>query len=222
MKGSEIARMSHMLRGRLQSAPLNLQCAAVQHQGDAATQELVGVVRQELLDESRMLVAAFEVLSRDIARLQRVNLGFLVRQALRVYRRRHVIVADLDWPEVTGDIQLLSLAVAHLVWNACEATPAGWSSSRDRDCGSAQGTDRRARPRLGSRIRPAQSSLQFQAPEPRRDGTLDGAADRPAARRSSVVQSFHHGTQVRLALPARPFLFTLRAGRRAPRSASRA
>ena len=222
MKDSEIARMSHLLRGRLQTALLNLQCVAVQHQGDAATQELVGVVRQELLDESRLLVAAFEVLSLDIARLERVNLGFLVRQTLRVHRLRHVIVADVDWPEIIGDFELLSLAVAHLVRNAHEATPRGgrapeiaatvrskqWIDVLVRDWGC--GFDPRSR--VFSSKRPSHVATGLLTAQ--RIARLHGGR--------LSFQSSHHGTQARLVLPARRSLFTVRAGRRAPRTASRA
>jgi two-component system, NtrC family, sensor histidine kinase HydH len=221
MKDSEIARMSHVLRGRLQNALLNLQCVAVQHQGDAATQELVGVVRQEILDESRLLVAAFEVLSMDIARLQRVNLGSLVRQTLRVHRLRHVIVADLDWPEIMGDIQLLSLAVAHLVRNACEATPPG---GRLPEIAAAV----RSKERIDVLVRDwgrgfDPHSRAFSSKRPSHVATGLLTAQRIARLHGGRLsfQSSHHGTQVRLALPARPFLFTVRAGRRAPRIASR-
>jgi len=222
MKDSEIIGMSHVLRARLQSALLNLQCVAVQHQGDAATQELVGVVRQELLDESRLLVAAFEVLSVDIARVEPINLEFLVRRTLRLNRLRHVIVADIDWPEIIGDVRLLSLAIAHLVRNACEATPPGGRL-----------------PEIAAAVRPKQRIDVLV-----RDwgGGFDPRSRAFSSKRSSHVatglltaqriarlhggrlsfRSSQHGTQARLALPARPFPFTLRAGRRAPRTLTRA
>ena len=222
MKDSEISRMSHVLRGRLQTALLNLQCVAVQHQADAATQELVGAVRQELLDESRLLVAAFEVLSLDIARLERVNLEFLVRQTLRVHRFRDVIVADVDWPEVIGDIRLLSLAIAHLVRNACEATPPG---GRFPEIAAAVRPEERVAVLVrdwGCGFDPGGRAFSSKRSSHVATGLL--TAQR-IARVHGGRLSFHssqHGTQARLTLPARPFRFTARAVRRAPRIARRA
>jgi two-component system, NtrC family, sensor histidine kinase HydH len=212
MKGSEIARMSHVLRGRLQNALLNLQCIALQHQADAATQELVGVVRHELLDESRLLAAAFDVLSLDIARLQSVNLGVLVRRTLRMHELRHVIIAEGAWPEVIGDARLLSLAIAHLIRNACEATPVGgrppeiagamrpkqWIDLLVRDWGSGFAP---SRGRAFSSTRPnriARGLLIVQRVARLHGGCL-------------ALTSSDHGTQARLSLPTR--LFTSRTGR---------
>jgi len=215
MKDSEIARMSHVLRGRLQTALLNLQCVAVQHQGDTTTQELVGAVRQELLDESRLLVAAFEVLSLDIARLERVNLGFLVRQTLRVHRLRHVIVADLNWPEVMCDTRLLSRAVAHLVRNACEATP---PDGRPPEIAAAvqpkKWIDVLVRD-WGRGFNPRSRAFSSRRPSHVATGLL--TAQRIARLHGGrlSLQSSRHGTQARLSLPTH--LFTSRAGRHAPR-----
>jgi|SRR5215470_17641139 len=212
MKGSEIARMSHVLRGRLQNALLNLQCIALQHQADAATQELVGVIRHELLDESRLLAVAFDVLSLDIARLQSVNLGVLVRRTLRVHQLRPVVVADDDWPEVMGDSRLLSLAIAHLIRNACEATPAGgrppeitgamrpkqWIDVLVRDWGSGFAPSRGRAFSSTHPNRVARGLLIVQRVARLHGGNL-------------LLRSSGHGTQARLSLPAR--LFTSRADR---------
>ena len=124
MRAREVDRMSHVLQGSLQSALLNLQCLAETLAVTAipAERELIELIRDELLRGSRLLVAAFDVLSLEINEVTTINLGALVRRALAAHGIRGVVVAKAAWPVAIVDPQLLSLAIAHLARNAREAT----------------------------------------------------------------------------------------------------
>ncbi len=123
MREREIDRMSHVLQGSLQSALLNLKCLAETLALTAIPQEreLIELIRDELMRGSRLLVAAFDVLSLEIEEVRTVDLGKLVRRALEAHGIRRVVVATGAWPVVVVDPRLLSLAIAHLARNAREA-----------------------------------------------------------------------------------------------------
>jgi signal transduction histidine kinase len=125
MREREIDRMSHVLQSSLQSALLNLQCLAETPAAAAVLQEreLIELIRDELMRGSRLLVAAFDVLSLEINEVTPINLGTLVRRALEAHGIHPVVVAKGAWPIVIVDPRLLSLAIAHLARNAREATP---------------------------------------------------------------------------------------------------
>ena len=124
MREREIDRMAHVLQSSLQSALLNLQCLAETPATAAAPQEreLIELIRDELMRGSRLLVAAFDVLSLEINQVTTINLGTLVRRALAAHDIHPVVVAKGAWPIVIVDPRLLSLAIAHLARNAREAT----------------------------------------------------------------------------------------------------
>jgi hypothetical protein len=124
MRMSEIDRMSHVVQSSLQSALLNLQSLAETLGAERTSQEgeLIELIRDQLMRGSRLLVAAFEVLSLEITEVTSVNLGTLVRSALEAHDIDGVIVARRVWPDVVVDRHLLLLAVAHLARNARAAT----------------------------------------------------------------------------------------------------
>ena len=124
MREREIDRMAHVLQSSLQSALLNLQCLAeaLAVTASATERELIELIRDELMRGSRLLGAAFDVLSLEINEVTTIDLGTLVRRALAAHRIHRIVVAKGVWPVVSVDPQLLSLAVAHLARNAREAT----------------------------------------------------------------------------------------------------
>jgi len=122
---SEIVRMSHVLRGSLQTTLLNVQSLAVTLHGDAEAQESIRIIREELLGAGRMLLAAFEVCSLELGEVTRTNLRMLVTRALHEADVEGVVVAPGPWPDVVADERLLGLAIAHLARNARAATPPG-------------------------------------------------------------------------------------------------
>jgi signal transduction histidine kinase len=121
--GSEIERMSHVLRGSLQGALLNVQALSVGLEGDADAQESIRLVREELIRAARMLLAAFEVVSLELGDVTRLDLRALVARALREDGLEGIAVSGGTWPAAVGDERLLSLAVVHLARNALAATP---------------------------------------------------------------------------------------------------
>jgi signal transduction histidine kinase len=122
---SEIARMSHVLRGSLQTTLLNVQSLAVTLDGDAETQASIRLIREELLRAGQMLLAAFEVCSLELGDITRTNLKTLVTRALHEGDVEGVVVSPGPWPDVVGDVRLLGLAIAELARNARAATPLG-------------------------------------------------------------------------------------------------
>ena len=99
---SEIDRISHVVSGRLQGALLNLQALAVTLERDAAAQESIGLIREELLRGARMLHAAFEILSLELEDITTINLRVLVTGALEAHGVEHVVTAAGAWPDVMG------------------------------------------------------------------------------------------------------------------------
>jgi len=122
---SEIARMSHVLRGSLQTTLLNVQSLAVTLGGAAEAQDSIRIIREELLGAGRMLLAAFEVCSLELGDVSRANLGTLVTRALQEGDVEGVVISPGPWPDVVGDVRLLGVAIAHLARNARAATPPG-------------------------------------------------------------------------------------------------
>ncbi len=120
---SEIYRMSHVLRGSLQTTLLNVQSLAVTLAGDAEAQESIRIIRQELLTAGRMLLAAFEICSLELGDVRRMNLRALVKRALQESGVEGIVLSPGTWPDVVGDAQLLGHAIAHLARNAATATP---------------------------------------------------------------------------------------------------
>jgi signal transduction histidine kinase len=84
----------------------------------------VSAIQQELSRLTRMLPAAFDVLSLERGQAARVSLRALVDRALVEHRLTAVQVQDGAWPEVDGDADRLVLAIAHLVRNALAASRA--------------------------------------------------------------------------------------------------
>jgi signal transduction histidine kinase len=91
---------------------------------DADALASVTTIQQELSRLARMLPAAFDVIALERGDVQRVNLRRLVERAIEEHRLSAVEVQDGPWPDVTGDADLLVLAVAHLLRNAVAATRA--------------------------------------------------------------------------------------------------
>jgi len=211
MRMSEIDRMSHVVQSSLQSALLNLQSLAETLGAERTSQEgeLIELIRDQLIHGSRLLVAAFEVLSLEITEMTSVNLGTLVRGALEAHDIGGVIVAKWVWPDVVVDRHLLPLAVAHLARNARDATsmrrraPQIASAVRAdggvdlivRDWGGQAGALKPSR-RAFSSTRPDHVAMGLLSVE--RIARLHGGA--------LSIKSSRQGTRARLSLPARSSL----------------
>ena len=137
--GLEIDRIAHVLSGSMQGALLNLQALAVSLEGDAAAQESIGLIRDELVRGARMLHAAFEILSLELGDLTTTNLRNLVTRALEAQAIERVVTAAGPWPDVTADERLLGLAIGHLARNASAATPRGTRAPEIRACSNSDG-----------------------------------------------------------------------------------
>jgi two-component system, NtrC family, sensor histidine kinase HydH len=116
--------IDHALRGPLNVAILNLELLTACVKGDAAGEQGVRKIREEILRLSQTLLpAAFAVLSLEIGDLKALGLRALVEQALAEHGLSGVELAAGEWPQVRADERLLMLAIAHLIRNALAATP---------------------------------------------------------------------------------------------------
>jgi signal transduction histidine kinase len=126
---TEYDLVDHALRGPLNVAILNLELLAAAVKGDAAGEQAVSKIREEILRLShRLLPAAFAVLSLEIGDVKPVSLRSLVERALAEHGLAGVHLTAGEWPPLRADEPLLMLAVAHLARNALAVTPPGGRS----------------------------------------------------------------------------------------------
>jgi signal transduction histidine kinase len=120
----DLDRLLHDLRGPLNALTMHLEAGKRAGLDDPAGLQSLEAARQEVARLAQLLPAAFDVLALERAKVSRLNLGTLVRSAVERHGGAAVTVADEAWPDVEGDADLLSLALAHLVRNALTATRA--------------------------------------------------------------------------------------------------
>jgi len=120
----DLDRILHDLRGPLNSMVMHVEVLKRVLADDPDALASVSAIQQELSRLTRMLPAAFDVLSLERGQVGRVSLRALVDRALVEHRLAAVQVQDGAWPEVDGDADLLVLAIAHLLRNALAATRA--------------------------------------------------------------------------------------------------
>src|SRR5262245_1410045 len=99
---SGIDRMSHVISGSLQTALLNLPVLAETRDQGSEAEPSIGLIRTELLRASRLLGAAFEVLSLELGPVRRLDLRALVTDALHAQGLGSIAVAPGAWPALTG------------------------------------------------------------------------------------------------------------------------
>ena len=208
MRMSEIDRMSHVLQSSLQSALLNLQSLAETLGAERTSQEgeLIELIRDQLIHGSRLLVAAFEVLSLEITEVTSVILGTLARGALEAHDIDGVIVAKWAWPDVVVDRHLLPLAVAHLARNARDATSMRRRAPQIAPAVRADGgVDLIVRDWGGqaSALKPSRRAFSSTRPDHVAMGLL--SVERIARLHGGAlsIKSSRQGTRARLSLPAR-------------------
>jgi signal transduction histidine kinase len=126
----DLDRILHDLRGPLNSMVMHVEVLKRALTDDADALASVTAIQGELARLARLLPAAFDVLALERGEVARVSLRALVDRALVEHRLAAVQVADGPWPEVTGDSDLLVLAIAHLVRNALAATLAAGRTER--------------------------------------------------------------------------------------------
>jgi signal transduction histidine kinase len=120
----DLDRILHDLRGPLNSVVMHLEILRRVLADDPDALTSVTTIQQELSRLAKMLPAAFDVLALERGDVERVNLRTLVERAIEEHRLPAVEVQDGPWPDVTGDADLLVLAIAHLLRNADAATRA--------------------------------------------------------------------------------------------------
>jgi signal transduction histidine kinase len=120
----DLDRILHDLRGPLNSVVMHLEVLRRTLGGDADALATLAAIQRELSRLAAMLPAAFDVIALERGDVAPVNLQTVVERALAEHGLSPVDVRDGPWPEVTGDPDLLALAVAHLVRNALTATRA--------------------------------------------------------------------------------------------------
>jgi len=119
----DLARLLHDLRGPLNALAMHAELLKRAVGGDAIAEESARTALDQLDRLSAMLDDAFAVAALELGAVGRVDLGAVV-EAARRDAEATVILAAGTWPSVLGDAALLTAAVAHLLRNAVEATPA--------------------------------------------------------------------------------------------------
>jgi signal transduction histidine kinase len=121
----DLDHLLHDLRGPLNALTMHLETLKRAGLDDPAGLQSLESARHEVARLAQLIPAAFTVLALERGPVSRVDLGELVRSALERHGVRGVsVAAELAWPEVEGDPDLLGLAVAHLARNALAATRA--------------------------------------------------------------------------------------------------
>jgi signal transduction histidine kinase len=130
MPRDDLDRILHDLRGPLNSMVMHVEVLKRVLADDPDALASVTAIQAELSRLTRMLPAAFDVLTLERGKVGRVGLRPLVERALVEHRLAGVQVEDGTWPEIDGDADLLVLAIAHLVRNALAATRAAGRADR--------------------------------------------------------------------------------------------
>jgi two-component system sensor histidine kinase HydH len=119
----DLGRLLHDLRGPLNSLTMHVEVLRRTVRGDAQAEDSLRTVLEQLGRLGVMLPAAFAVASLEPAAPAPVELGAVVAAACDGVGGP-VTLANESWPTVIGDAGLLTLAVAHLIRNAAEASAA--------------------------------------------------------------------------------------------------
>lgn len=120
----DLDRILHDLRGPLNSAAIHLEILKRSVAQDRDALASVTTIQHELSRLAAMLPAAFGVVALERGDVERLSLRALVQRAIDEHGVAPVEVDEGAWPEVSGDADLLSLAIAHLLRNAVTATRA--------------------------------------------------------------------------------------------------
>jgi len=119
----DLGRLLHDVRGPLNSLTMHAEVLKRTVHDDAAAEESLRTVLQQLARLAEMLPAAFHVASLERGPSTTLDLGAIAAEARRV-AGGPVQLAPGPWPAVVGDEGLLTEALAQLFRNAVEATAA--------------------------------------------------------------------------------------------------
>jgi signal transduction histidine kinase len=120
---AELDRLLHDLRGPLNSAVMHLEVLRRLTVSDPSAKQSLDTLHEQLQRLAIMLPVAFDVVALELGPTRRLSLDEVVAAAVREVGG-DVTVAEGPWPCVEGDERLLTVAVAHLLRNAIEATRA--------------------------------------------------------------------------------------------------
>jgi len=112
----------HDLRGPLNSLTMHLEVLR-RSTGGAPTEESVRTMQEQLGRLGAMLPSAFAIAALELSAAAPVDLR-AVAAAASQSAGGPVTLAPGPWPSVRGDATMLTLALAHLLRNAVEATAA--------------------------------------------------------------------------------------------------
>ncbi len=119
---ADLDRLLHDLRGPLNSAVMHLEVLKRLTSDEPTTRASLQSIHQELERLTAMLPVAFAVCALEMRAARCVRLRDAVESAVDAAARPRVHVEPGAWPEVTGDEQLLVMALRHLIANALEAS----------------------------------------------------------------------------------------------------
>jgi signal transduction histidine kinase len=123
----DLGRLLHDLRGPLNSLTMHAEVLKRTVHSDAAAEDSLRTVLEQLGRLSEMLPAAFSVASLEMGAPRTVDLGAVAASA-RQSAGGPVELAAGRWPATVGDEALLREALVQLLRNAVEATAASGSA----------------------------------------------------------------------------------------------
>ncbi len=121
---AELDRLLHDLRGPLNSAVMHLEVLRRVAAADPSAKQSLDTLHDQLQRLAAMLPAAFDIVALELGPTRVLNLRDVVVGAVHEADAAGVTLAEGAWPRVVGDERLLTMAVAHLLRNAVEATRA--------------------------------------------------------------------------------------------------
>ena len=120
---ADLGRLLHDLRGPLNSLTMHAEVLKRTVRDDAAAEDSLRTVLDQLGRLSEMLPAAFYVASLELGPTGPVDLGAAAAAARQAAGGTMQLAAG-PWPTIVGDAQLLTEALSQLFRNAVEATAA--------------------------------------------------------------------------------------------------
>jgi signal transduction histidine kinase len=123
---ADLGRLLHDLRGPLNSLTMHAEVLKRTVRDDAAAEDSLRTVLDQLGRLSEMLPAAFYVASLELGPTGPVDLGAAAAAARQAAGGTMQLAAG-PWPTIVGDAQLLTEALSQLFRNAVEATAAAGS-----------------------------------------------------------------------------------------------
>src|SRR6185369_3684807 len=107
---AELDRLLHDLRGPLNSAVMHVEVLRRASAADPAAKQSVDIVADQLQRLAVMLPAVFDVVALEVRATSVVSLRDIALGARTETESEDAVLAEGPWPNVVGDVRLLTTA----------------------------------------------------------------------------------------------------------------